>query len=347
MENRKLKIGIHYVEGMADYSWSYAWEKILKEKGIEVKRINFYDTDVMKQVKDCDGIMWHWFHYPNDKIVAPKILSNIQLNMDIPIFPDLNSCWHYDEKVAQHYLLESIDAPRVPSWVFYDYNKASEFINSADYPLVFKLSVGAGSANILKIDNKEEAKDIVDKMFKKGIFPYTLNEFENTSNQKHRIKEAIKYVKSGEYPTPPWYYMLQKDYVYFQKFLPNNNYDIRVTIIGKRAFGFIRYNRDNDFRASGSGKIDYDINKIPKEAIEIAFDVSKKCKFQSMAYDFMYDENKLVINEMSYCYSGEAVGKCKGYWDNNMNWIEKQMLPQEAHVEDFLEIVKKKVHADE
>lgn len=346
MENRKLKIGIHYVEGMADYSWSYAWEKILKEKGIEVKRINFYDTDVMKQVKDCDGIMWHWFHYPNDKIVAPKILSNIQLNMDIPIFPDLNSCWHYDEKVAQHYLLESIDAPRVPSWVFYDYNKASEFINSADYPLVFKLSVGAGSANILKIDNKEEAKDIVDKMFKKGIFPYTLNEFENTSNQKHRIKEAIKYVKSGEYPTPPWYYMLQKDYVYFQKFLPNNNYDIRIVVIGDRAFGFVRYNRENDFRASGSGKKDYDITKVPIEAVKIAFNVSKRCKFQSMAYDFMYWNNKVVINEISYCY-GSGTRECKGYWDSKLNWHDRQMSPEEAHVEDFLEIVKKKVHADE
>ena len=45
-----------------------------------------------------------------------------------------------------------------------------------------------------------------------------------------------------------------KDYVYFQKFLPNNKYDIRIVVIGDRAFGFIRYNRENDFRASGSGK---------------------------------------------------------------------------------------------
>ena len=346
MDNTKIKIGIHYVEGMPEYSWSYDWEKILKQKNVEVKRINFYDTDVMKQVKDCDGIMWHWFHYPNDKLVAAKILSNIQLNMNIPIFPDLNSCWHYDEKVAQHYLLESIDAPRVPSWVFYDYNKAIEFINTADYPLVFKLSVGAGSANILKIDNKEEAKNIVDRMFKKGIFPYTLNEFENTSNQKHRIKEAFKYIKRGEYPTPPWYYMLQKDYVYFQKFLPDNKYDIRIVVIGDRAFGFVRYNRENDFRASGSGKKDYDITKVPIEAVKIAFDVSKRCKFQSMAYDFMYDNNKVVINEISYCY-GPGTRECKGYWDSNLNWHDKQMSPEEAHVEDFLEIVKKKVHADE
>lgn len=346
MVDKKLKIGIQYVEGMPEYSWSYTWEKILRDKGVEVKKINFYDTDVMKQVKDCDGIMWHWFHYPNDKMIAPKILSNIQLNLGIPIFPDLNSCWHYDEKVAQHYLLESIDAPRVPSWVFYDYNKAIDFINNAEYPLVFKLSVGAGSANVLKIENIQEAKNIVDRMFKKGIFPYTLNEFEGTSNHKHRIKEAIRYIRSGEYPTPPWYYMLQKDYVYFQKFLPDNEYDIRIVVIGDRAFGFIRYNRKDDFRASGSGKKDYDITKIPLQAIKIAFDVSKKCKFQSMAYDLMYDKEKVVINEISYCY-GPGTRECKGYWDSKLNWHDRQMLPEEAHIEDFLETVKRKVNAND
>lgn len=342
MENKELKIGIQYVDNMPDYSWSYEWEKILEEKGVEVKKINFYDTNVMEQIKDCDGIMWHWFHSPKDKMIAPKILSNIQLNLNIPIFPDLNSCWHYDEKVAQHYLLSSINAPRIPSYVFYDYYEASEFVNNAEYPLVFKLSVGAGSANVLKIESKDEAQKIVDMMFKKGIFPYTLNEFKNENNHKHRIKEAIRYIKTGEYPTPPWYYMMQKDYVYFQKFLPNNKYDIRVTIIGNRAFAFIRYNRDGDFRASGSGKIDYDINKIPIEAVKIAFKVSKKCKFQSMAYDFMYDNDKVVINEITYCYSDKAVAECKGFWDSELKWHEKQMLPEEAQIEDFLEKIKRK-----
>ena len=60
-----------------------------------------------------------------------------------------------------------------------------------------------------------------------------------------------------------------------------------------------------------------------------------------MAYDFMLDENNnVLINEITYCYSGEAVGKCSGYWDNNLNWHEKQMRPEEAQIEDFLEKIK-------
>lgn len=102
-------------------------------------------------------------------------------------------------------------------------------------------------------------------MFGNGIFPYTINEKEKNINMKERLKEGIEYIKTGKYPKlPSWHYILQKDYVYFQKFLPNNTYDIRITVIGERCFGFIRYNRENDFRASGSGKIEYDTSKIPK-----------------------------------------------------------------------------------
>src|ERR1041385_1478455 len=77
-----------------------------------------------------------------------------------------------------------------------------------------------------------------------------------------------------------------KNYVYFQKFLPGNNYDTRITVIGDRAFGFRRYTRDNDFRSSGSGRLDYDIRGIDEECLRVAFEISKKMGFQSMAYDF-------------------------------------------------------------
>lgn len=340
--DEKIKVAIHYTNYMPDFSWGYKWEEELLKRGVEVKKVNFFDSNIMEQIKDCDGVMWHWFHSPEYKFVAPRTLPNIELNLNIPVFPDLNSCWHYDEKVAQHYLLDSINAPRIPSWVFYNYDEAINFIENAKYPLVFKLSLGAGSANVLKIDDKISARKMVDKMFKKGIYPYTLNDYKVNKKISKKIKEMIRYIKNDEYPEPPtWHYMLQKDYVYFQKFIPNNDHDIRITIIGNRAFAFIRYNRDNDFRASGSGKIDYDKSKIPIEAIKIAFEVSKKCKFQSMAYDFMVDENnKVLINEITYCYSGGAVGKCEGYWDDKLNWHEGKMRPEEAHIEDFLERIR-------
>lgn len=63
-----------------------------------------------------------------------------------------------------------------------------------------------------------------------------------------------------------------------------------------------------------------------------------------MAYDFMYDNEKIVINEMSYCYASSAVSQCNGYWDSNLNWHDKKMKPEEAHVEDFIKEVEKKIN---
>jgi glutathione synthase/RimK-type ligase-like ATP-grasp enzyme len=50
----------------------------------------------------------------------------------------------------------------------------------------------------------------------------------------------------------------EKNYVYFQDFIPQNDFDIRIIVIGKRAFAIKRMVRKGDFRASGSGNIKYD-----------------------------------------------------------------------------------------
>ena len=64
-----------------------------------------------------------------------------------------------------------------------------------------------------------------------------------------------------------------------------------LTIIGNRAFANRRFVRKNDFRASGSGNADFNKNLIDLRFIKIAFEISKELKFQSMAYDFLLNEN--------------------------------------------------------
>ena len=57
--------------------------------------------------------------------------------------------------------------------------------------------------------------------------PYPFNEFRKT------ITNKLLY---------PEYYQIQKQYVYFQKYLQNDK-DIRITVIGDRAFGYCRLNK--------------------------------------------------------------------------------------------------------
>lgn len=340
-----MKIAVHYSEPIRGDNYAHKWIEYLEKNDVEVVKFDYKHDDVLEVVKDCDGVMWHWNHHPDDKQSVLKILMTIENIMNIPVFPDLKTRWHFDEKVGQHYLLRALEVPAIKSWVFWDYQEALDFINEADYPLVFKLSVGAGSSNVLKVDNYDRARALVDSMFNEGIVPYTLNEYAkkiSLPGVKERVRESVRYLLGKDFPQLPWnyrgdYYEVQKNYVYFQEYLPDNDHDIRITVIGERAFGYIRHNRPGDFRASGSGNFDPAKKNIPIEAVELAHKVSKKGNFQSMAYDILVDPSgKYRINEISYCYVNHLIEDCPGYWDRELKFHKQKMWPEEAHVIDFL-----------
>lgn len=331
-----LKVAVHINnDKLFDDKWIY----YLSQYGVEAVKVNLFDSDIINKVRFYDGVMWHYHHSPVDKQAAAKILAAIENNLNIPVWPNYNTRWHFDEKISQHYFFSAANAKRVKSWVFWDIESASRFLeNYNNYPLIVKLSVGAGSANVFKVDSVKEAVCFAENMFKYGIYPYTGNKPCN-KNFKHRLKQAFLFMAKGIYPMPV-YYQVQKGYFYVQEFIPNNEKDIRITVIGDRAFAFCRYNREGDFRASGSGAIDYDIKNIPMDAIKQAFELSEFGNFQSMAYDFLVDRcNNVLVNEASYGYVDKAVYECPGYWDRNLNWIEGHMWPEEAHIVDFINYI--------
>lgn len=340
-----MLIGIHLDE-KGEGSFSDNWIDFLNKKEVKYKVLDLTQPDSVEQAKQCDGIMWRWAHNPQDKQCAQKILFSIEHILKIPVFPDISTSWHYDEKTAQFYLLEEINAPVLDTWLFWERDAAIEWAQSATYPLIFKLSSGAGSSNVMKVSNFAEARTLIRKMFEHGFFPYTINEFQKSLIPTNlpgfkallsRFIHAFNYVLRGDYPPlNPSFWKPEFGYAYFQEFLPGNEFDTRITIIGDRAFAFRRMNRPGDFRASGSGNIDYEQEKIDKRCIEIAFKISGKCKFQSMAYDFLVKNNNPVVCEISYTFSNQAVYDCPGHWDSQMQWHDGHMRPGEAQCEDFL-----------
>jgi len=94
-----------------------------------------------------------------------------------------------------------------------------------------------------------------------------------------------------------------------------------VVVIGDKAFALKRLVRKNDFRASGGGSIVYNKEEIDERCVRIAFDANDIIESQSIAYDFVFDQNKRpLIVEISYGYSVEAYDLCEGYWTKDMQW---------------------------
>lgn len=311
-------------------SFSDGWIRYCNDNGIDYKIVNAYESDIIEQVADCDAFMWH-HHHGNyiDVLFAKQLLYSLQ-RVGKKVFPDFNTGWHFDDKVGQKYLLEAVGAPIIPSYVFYTEKDALNWIENTSFPKVFKLRGGAGSSNVKLVKTKNYAKKIVKKAFGKG-FP----QFGRTDYLKERYKkwkngkDSFLGVCKGFYRLffPPEYSKMhgrEKGYVYFQEFIKDNKFDIRVVVIGNnKAFGLKRMVRKNDFRASGSGDIIYDKSGIDERCVRVSFDIAKKLGTQSLALDFIFDEgNNPLIVEISYGYSIKAYYKCEGYWTDDMIWHE-------------------------
>ncbi|MBH49893.1 MAG: hypothetical protein CMG69_03975 [Candidatus Marinimicrobia bacterium] len=340
-----MKVGIHFDQINKFSKFSEKYEKILSYNNIESIRLDINHYDFWDRLKETDFFIFRRGVRDDHTQLAEAILPIIENEMGIKCFPDIATCWHYDDKIKQYYLLRQKGLPIIESWIFWEKGKALEFIENAEFPLVFKLKGGGGSSNVILIQSKKQAVRVIKKMFGRGIKLFFIPDKNSIKNKyfeplNYMKKKAIKFKKLIEGRSviiPHW--QVEKNYVYFQKFLPNNLNDIRITIIGDRAFGFRRFNRKDDFRASGSGLIDYENVKIDSAIIKEAFITSDQLGVQSMAYDFLYNEkNEPKFCEMSYIYIDKTLYDCPGYWDKNLNWHEGHFWPQYLHLMDLLSL---------
>ena len=324
------KIAIHYRAG----SFSDRWILYCQENNIPYKIVNAYDSDIIHQVDDCTAFMWHHTQCDyRDKLFAKQLIYSLEAK-GLKVFPDFHTTWHFDDKVGQKYLLEAIGAPLVPSYVFYDKKEAIEWVNQTTFPKVFKLRGGAGSANVQLVPTKKDAIRLVNRAFGKG-FPQ-FNRRGNLKERIHKYKEGKDTLWGvckgiGRLFIPTELAKMvgpEKGYVYFQDFIPNNVFDIRIIIVGDKAFGIKRLVRKNDFRASGSGNIIYKKQAIDERCVQIAFNINDKIKAQSIAFDFVFDaNNQPLIIEISYGFMAKVYDPCEGYWDKDLNWHEGSFNP--------------------
>lgn len=341
-----MKIGIQ----PTPIGFTKHWINYCEESGIPYKLIDCYRNDIIEQLEDCDAFMWnHDLLLQKDNVLAKRILSAVEHSGKVT-FPKFEEGWHYDDKIAQKFLLEAIKAPIVPTYVFTNIDKALKWAEQTTYPKVFKLKGGAGSSNVKLIKSLPQAKKVILKSFRRGYQPVSKNYFFSEARRKFSLKQIslTSFLKA----TVKYFLPINKDflrnreigYTYFQEFIPNNENDFRIVVIDQnKAFGIKRFNRENDFRASGSGNIVYlDESNCPKNCLKIAFEVAKKLNMDSIAYDFVYDENQNpLIIEITYAYGSKA-SNAKGYWDDSLKWHDEKIKMHQWMVENVVGKIKSK-----
>ena len=319
--------------------------KILEHNNIPYRMVDASDEDLWSRANRARVYIHHYVHREVEKQVADAVLPIVETVYHVPVFPNYSTRWHFDDKVRQFYLLKGMHYPFIDSWIFWDKDSSMKWLETASLPVVFKLKAGAGSKNVLLVSERQQALRLINRMFdSEGVE----SEYVPDAGSLSRFRNLL-----GIYEIRQWlacrrgnihyqdirpYWQRQRDYIMFQRFLPGNEFDTRVSVIGGRAFAFRRWNRAGDFRASGSGQIDYDQKGIDMRCVSLAFEISESCGFQSMAYDFLFDpEGNPQIGEISYTYMDKAVHACPGFYDKQLNWNEGHFWPQFCILQDLLE----------
>lgn len=311
---------------------------------IDYAIVDFNRHDWIEKAELFDLIIWHsGYMGPKASSYYKEKIFFLENYMGKLVVPNYSTIWHFESKVAQSYIFKYFDIEVPNTYVTFSYSDALESLSKLNLPLVFKKSFGASSSNVRLVRKRKLAIRLLQRIFCQQMW----------DDAKCRYKSSISLIMANINKHWFWAKVLQKilgeeryNVAYWQEFIPENPADLRINVIGDRyALGFWRRNRPNDFRASGSGRIDYQ-TEIPEQAIRYCLGINRKMNFDSMAYDLLFTKNDKVVVEMSYSYVDFYVHKIGNYFemlpDGKLMKRDGNVWPQELWIEWALSRAKTK-----
>ena len=311
-----------------------SWEGVLQKLGIPYDIVNPYEYDFLDKIDAYNAFIWHYENYSNADVMEAQNIINMVEKKGLKVFPNNNTGWHFDDKIAESYALSTVGAPTPKNWMFYDLEPCLLWLkNEAKYPLIAKLRRGSGSNNVKLLKNNKEAAAYARKMFSKGFSPAqsliykTYSKVQSTRNMKMLIERAKKvpdFLKARKYGKG---LPREKGYCYFQEFIPNAGYDMKVVVVGDKCSYLVRKTRKGSYKASGGGELYYDNKVMNENIIRSAFDTADKLGMQCVGFDYVVDKKtgQGLIIEMCYGFDFQAIYDCGGYWDRDLVWHKEAM----------------------
>jgi hypothetical protein len=312
-------------------SYSARWSELLARDGHEVVPVDVFAPDFFERVRTCEGFLWWFPPLPFPRDAAKRIVLALSHATDLVLFPDWKEAWHYDDKVAQFYLLHAAGVPMPPTRVFWRYADAVAFLREARYPLVMKLASGFFANNVRLVRTRAEGETWARWLFSSGL-----------SNLRHpfrrlALKELVRAWRRAtrKLDAPPG--DEARGYMLLQEFVPGNDFDTRVNVIGERVFATRRFNRAGDFRASGSGLLDMDPARIDRDALELGLRTARTLGAHTLSLDILRRDGKPVVTEVSFGYEAAHVTMRPGHWRGDaLTWVDGSVRAEDALLDDFL-----------
>jgi len=326
-------------------SFSTRWAELAQAKNIDVVPVDVFSEDAMTRISGCDAFMWRCPSSAHTRAYAKRFLYALEAGSGMPVFPSLKSSWYFEDKLAQRYFFNAANIPCAKTDIFWTREAAEQFCAHATYPFVLKLAGGHQSANVRLVRDRREAEFYVEELFGHGVASLGYRPASRLRLLLRRLRAATQTLKGRNPYLPGIDAELHYGYFYAQEFLPGNEFEISIIIVGNRAFAVRRFIQPGDFRTRGSsGCMDWSPEPIGEDVIRLAFHTAQKLGAQTVALDILQRDRKPVVVELTANYASWVVRKCPGHWvlqgspkSGLVKWVDGCTRAADAIFEDFLD----------
>ena len=245
----------------------------------------------------------------------------------LPVYAYLKA---HNNKVAMELLRERSKLECIKTIKSKYYGTVEELNHDLDtisFPVVIKTASGAMGRGVMKANNPDE-------LIKKAKY------ISRSSNILHDIKEILRKVKySSKYKIESF----NRNKFIVQNFIEGLDNDWKVLVYGDKCFVLYRGNRNNDFRASGSGNFIFK-KDIPEGLLEYAYKIKEHFDVPHISLDVGYDGKSFHLLEFQFIYFGTTtLEKAPFYFvlhNNEWNVIDEKQNLENAYVESVIDFIK-------
>lgn len=329
-------------EAKSDGESRARYARVLNDMGIAYHHAGLVDGSSLADLKTGDVAIFRWaaneFHARIMQLVVPALERR-----GVVCIPRWNELWYFNDKVAVAQSLSDAGVRTPRTKVFYTLEGLVADAKHWSFPVVLKDSIGAGGSGVFLVHSEEALiAQAARRFFSRGV----LFDARGMWTRKGLLRVGKQFAKNGPLRflrkvAPrllgdlPWSPSGLVAPLVLQEYVPGQEGDVRVTIIGHRAFYFRRANRPKDFRASGSGNIDFS-QEGAGPFVAAGFACARALGVHTVAIDFLVMNGEPVAIEISPEFVCEAVQATPGFWNRKGEFIEGRLWPEYCELQDAL-----------
>jgi glutathione synthase/RimK-type ligase-like ATP-grasp enzyme len=259
------------VQDFGEYpKWS-KYRRFLENNSFEYDLFQIHRHDWIEQADRFDVIIG----IPSNSLFHLQEMRNkyyvLETFLGKGCYPSVAHANLYEDKYLEAYISQATGIPFAKTYVSCEKADAIQLAESMRYPCVSKVVPSSGSCGVELVCTPKHGREIVKEAFSRN------------GRKTHVL------------------YSRQKNYIYFQEYIPNDGYDIRVIIVGNLVFGYYRKVLKGDFRASGMNIKER--RALPEEAMKIGRRVNEIIRSPLLAVDMVHGlDGKYHVIEFSPYY---------------------------------------------